>query len=121
MDFSKSRRFYLVSRITGPTHNLLIIRLVRSDENVEPAVQMLPPNGGCGCGPLDANAVLDNVLNGAAEANAEFGTNYKVAEVRFVEDDSRNETIYAYMTKKLIEHIERGGEFTESKYGDDEA
>lgn len=81
---------------------------------------MLPPNGSCGCGPPDANAVLSNVLKGALEANAEFGTGYKVAEVRFIEDDAQNEIVYSYITRKLIERIENGGEFIESKYGHEE-
>jgi hypothetical protein len=121
MSYSKSKNFYLVTHITGPTHNLLIIRLTRANVEIAPKIQMLPPTSGCRCGPPDEEAVLENVKRGAAEANAQLSTNYQVAEVRFVENDSKNETVYAYMTQKLIERIEAGEGFIESTYGDDEA
>ncbi|HEY0074605.1 MAG TPA: hypothetical protein VGB77_10920 [Abditibacteriaceae bacterium] len=120
MTFSKSKNFYLVSHITGPTHNLLIVNVIQSNKRVEPIIKSLSPDGSCGCGPPDANAVLNNVLRGAKEANDQLGTNYKVLEVRFIENDSRIETVYAYLVRKLIERIESNGAFNESKYGDDE-
>lgn len=120
MVYNKSRNFYLVTHITGPTHNLLIVRLVKSDVEITPQVKVLPRAGGCRCGLPDADAVLQNTARGVVEANALLGTNYQVAEVRFVENDSRNETVYAYMAQKLIERIEAGEEFTASTYGDDE-
>ena len=112
MIFCKSENLYLAEHCTGPTHNLLVIKLVKSDAEVTPLVKTLPPGGQGGYGAPSARAVLSYVLEGAAEANAQMGTNYRVAEVRFIANDSQIEPVYAYITKKLIEHIENGGEFT---------
>ena len=120
MIFSKSKNFYSTVHITGPTHNLLVVKLVKSNAEIQPTIKMLPPAGSCGRGTPDANKVLINVVEGLSAANAEFGTNYRVTEIRFVEDDSPNEAVYAYSIRKLIEHIENGGELSVSIHGDDE-
>lgn len=81
---------------------------------------MLPPAGSCGCGTPDADKVLKNVLEGLSTANAKLGTDYRVTEIRFVEDDTPIEPVYAYSMRKLIEHIENGGELLVSTHGDEE-
>jgi hypothetical protein len=118
MDFRRSRNFYLVTRITGPTHNLLIVRLEDTDVEVQPTIRLVPAMGNCQCGPPDQAAVLSNVLTGINEANLECGTNYKIAEIHIVENDLKSEIAYRIMMRALIKHIESNEEFAPSNYGD---
>ena len=85
-----------------------------------PAIKVLPPIGNGRYGSPDAESVLKYVLQGVGEANEKLGTNYKVVEIRFVENDSSVEPVYAFISRRLIEHIESGGEFLESNYSDED-
>jgi hypothetical protein len=98
---------------------MLIIKLTEAELSSRPTLKVLTPVSGC-CGSPRPSEVLKQVLEAAEQANSELGTHYGVAEIRFVEDDSPNEAIYGYLTRKIIENLAAGAEFTPSTYGDDE-
>ena len=109
MHFVRLGEFLAVSRITGPTHNLLQIRL--DGTGSRPICERLPAVGGCSHKPLDEDALVRYVLEGVAEANGELGTAYSVAHIRYVENDTPPEVVYGFMAMRLIERLHSGGEF----------
>lgn len=118
MLFGKSKNFYTVTHISGPTHNFLAVKLTFSPLTAEPSFQVLPSNGNCHCGPLNQQDALECLLRGLKEVNQQANTQYQIAEAHFVASDSDNPPIYSYMIKQLIERIEAKEEFTVSNYGD---
>lgn len=111
MQLSRNGRWLMVSRITGPTHNLLQIDL--SDATGEPSIEALPAIGAMPAKPLVAHEVLRCVVAGVDAANREFGTSYRVGAARFVADDSRPESIYQDLAFALIKGLVSGEVFTE--------
>jgi len=109
MQFVQHGEFLTVARITGVTHNLLQIRLDRNA--CRPTCERLPPTGGCKHKPLDEDALVRYVLQGVAEANNELGTDYSVADIRYVENDTPPETAYRFMAISIIKRFHLGGEF----------
>jgi len=111
MRFSKRDQTYQVSRITGPTHNLLRLELHPEEENTEPALEALqldPPEPDSG---LDPNIILNEVLTGIATANSEFGVSYTVRRIQYVPSDTPSKGVYEFMAKSIVERIVEGGEF----------
>lgn len=105
MHFSQQGVYYHVSIITGPRHNLLAVAFSDDDGIVSPICEMLAPIGEHRQKELDASAIRSAVLEGVAEGNQRFRTNYRVARIQYVENDSPPETTYRYLALKLIEHL----------------
>lgn len=110
MHFSRQSDYLAVSRITGPNHNLLQVRLTR-DPNAEPQIERMPAIGSCVHAPLSDHAVLVAVDAGIAQVNAELGTAYAIDRVRFVDDDTPPEAVYGFLVTQIIRHLHSGGEF----------
>ena len=111
MHFVRIGEFLAASRITGPRHNLLQLRL-GSGLQADPICERLPARGGCAREPLNESAIVSSVLEGVAEANSRLAFNYAVTHIRYVEDDTKPEALYAYLALKLIEHLHSDGEFS---------
>lgn len=99
-----------VFRITGPTHNLLLIHLVEG-LGVETTVECLPAIGHDKRAALDDGAVLQAVHNGVAQANMQHGTAYAVSRVRYVQDDSKPESVYELLAQAIVARRVAGGAF----------
>ncbi len=113
MHFIKIGEYFAASRITSPKHNLLLLRLAKSvGEKFE--VQCLPPKGGCVHDPLDASTLAEAVLEGVAEANRELNTSYAVSIAKYVQNDTKPEVVYGYMTLSILRHLHAGGAFTDA-------
>ena len=113
MHFLKIGDYLAVSRITGPKHNLLLLRLSNlSSKKLD--VQCLPPSGGCVHDPLDAEAIAEAVHEGVADANKELNTDYAVSGIKYVQNDTKPEIVYGYMTLSLLRHLHAGGTFAEA-------
>jgi hypothetical protein len=54
---------------------------------------------------VEADDVLRQVLEGLSEANAELGTNYQVAAIRFVTDDTPSSSTYRFLAKSIVERV----------------
>ncbi|HWA82226.1 MAG TPA: hypothetical protein VG820_02240 [Fimbriimonadaceae bacterium] len=100
--------FWLVARITGPTHNSLLIDL-REDE---PADSMIvaaePTDGEVKQGSLDPTKIKQSLLEGIQRSNEEFGTRFWAKEARYFEGDTPGESVYAFLAERVIRHIVEG-------------
>jgi hypothetical protein len=114
MQFLRLGEFLAVSRITGPRHNLLQLRVSNQPQGVL-VCECLPAVGQCEHEPLSESELVASVLQGVSEANSHHGTRHSVSHIRYVKNDTKPEVVYAYMALKLIEHLESGGEFTQSQ------
>jgi hypothetical protein len=104
MKIVKQDRFWCVSRITGPHHNFL--RLAFAQDDVQQArVEIMPPIGDCQHAELNTDKILASVLDGVAEANEKFGTNYHVAEVQYPVNDTPPENTYGVLAYVIVKHI----------------
>jgi hypothetical protein len=112
MQFARIGEYLAVSRITGPRHNLLQVRLA-TESQLAPVIECLPPQGGCTHEPMNEAEIVARVLEGVTEANAKLGCGYSVTHIRYVENDTKPEVVYAYMAFKLVEHLASGGEFVQ--------
>lgn len=105
MHFSRDDKFFSASRVTGPTHNLLQIRLSKDAAPILDC-ERLPPQGSCVHAPLDEAKVVAAVLEGIAIANKELGADYAVTHIRYVENDTPPEAVYALLARSIIQRIE---------------
>jgi hypothetical protein len=108
MQYIKDKDIYKVARITGPTHNLLAIRL--SNERCSTQVTSLPIKRG-DVERLDEHEVLTQVLAGLDEINKVLDKEYFISEVQFVPSDTGPVSIYEFLVKELIMRINSKGEF----------
>lgn len=112
MQFVRIGEYLAVSRITGPRHNRLQVRL-STESQLAPVVECLPPQGGCTHEPMNEAEIVAHVLEGVAEANAKLGCRYSVTHIRYTENDTKPEVVYAYMALTIVEYLASGGEFVQ--------
>jgi len=110
MQFTRVEDYYAVSRITGPKHNLLLLRLEVGNQNI-PECECLPPIGSCTHKPLNETELVAKVVEGVSEANAQFGTQYSATHIRYIQNDTGPEVVYGFLALKIIEHLVMGGQF----------
>jgi hypothetical protein len=98
---SKEGDYFWGSHISGPTHNLLRMR-VHPGHN-SGLVRVLPPLGGCSHGePLTADETREWINEGVDRANLELGTRYGIVEAEVVANDSRRPEVYAELARRII-------------------
>lgn len=112
MHFVRLGEYLAASRITGPRHNLLHLRLGVGEQH-EPICECLPPQGTCTHEPLVEADIVASVLEGASEANRRFGTSHVVTHIRYVQNDTKPEVVYSFLALKILEQLQVGGTFTE--------
>lgn len=110
MNFTRVDGFLSVSRITGPKHNLLQVKLDQGPRAV-PRCDRLPAIGSCRHEPLNESELISRILEGVSMANEELGTKYCVTHIRYIENDTKPEVVYGSMVLNLTRHLECGGEF----------
>lgn len=110
MNFTRVGDFLAVSRITGPKHNLLQVKLDQGPQNA-PRCEQLPAIGSCRHEPLNEPELVASILDGMSLVNMELGTGYCVTHIRYVENDTKPEAVYGSMVVDLIRHLESGDEF----------
>ncbi|MBN3002290.1 hypothetical protein JW897_00935 [Chromobacterium alkanivorans] len=114
MHFVRLGAFLAATMITGPKHNLLQIRLGTGVQGT-PTCECLPSHGECQHEPLIEEEIIAHVLEGTSEANSRLATSYTVSHIRYVQNDTKPEVVYGYLTLKIIEHLQAGGVFQESQ------
>ncbi|WP_411878457.1 hypothetical protein [Polaromonas sp. YR568] len=106
MNFQQVGEYLVATRITGPTHNILQLQFASYPDS-PPSIQALP-----GVGPnqaaLNSQEVLRQVVAGVAAANMEFKSGYRVGKVRFVENDSRPESVYKELAAFIVRRVVHG-------------
>ena len=108
MQFSRDGDWYQVIRITGPSHNLLALKLGEPGSPV-PIVERLSVSNEAPT--IDADDVQRQVLEGVREANAQLGADYQVASIRFVTTDTPSPSIYRSLAKIIVEQVAQEGTF----------
>jgi hypothetical protein len=110
VQFTRIGEFLAASRITGPTHNLLMLKLGRPPQG-RPVCEAVLSQGGCVHEPLDEAALIASVLEGVAEANVRFGSKHSVTHIKYVANDTKPEAIYGFLALEIIKRLETGGDF----------
>lgn len=113
MHFFRKDGFLAASIITGPKHNLLLMRLA-GDSGAAVQAERLAAVAQCNHSLLDESALILAMQDGIAQGNAEFGTNYSVSHIQYVENDTKPEAVYAFLAFSIVRHLAQGGQFHQS-------
>ncbi|WEJ99464.1 MAG: hypothetical protein P0Y59_21535 [Candidatus Sphingomonas phytovorans] len=108
MQFSRDGDWYQVIRITGPAHNLLGLKL-GEPADAKPVVERMSISNEAPL--IEAEDVRTQVLDGILDANAQLGTDYHVAAIRFVTTDTPSPNIYRSLAKIIIEQLAQENTF----------
>jgi hypothetical protein len=101
MQYIKKGNFHQLSRITGPSHNLLAIEF--GDDDIDVCfIQRLGPSDRTP-GQLTDDEVKQWVLTAVAEANARLGTRLSVRRIQYVGDDTRDPRAYSILAHTLVD------------------
>lgn len=103
MHVSENNGTFTAQHVTGPTHNMLRLKIGRGIPQ-EFAVTVLPPIGECHhTGGLSVEEGAAEIKAGLAGANDALGTDYTIEAAAIVENDTRQRGIYEYLTRKIVE------------------
>ncbi|MCW3835457.1 hypothetical protein ACFQ1E_07040 [Sphingomonas canadensis] len=103
MIISERDGVYSAQHITGPTHNLLRMRL-RNGADADFPVTVLPPVGDCRHHDgLKAEEVIPAIRAGVMKANTKLGTDFAVEHAEIVENDSRQPAVYELLARRIVE------------------
>ena len=103
MIISEREGIFSGQHVTGPTHNLLRLKLGRGQREAL-SVTILPPIGNCRQHEgLTSDEVLPFILAGVSRANTDLGTDFVVLHAEIVENDSRQPAVYEYIARKIVE------------------
>ncbi|MGO9466642.1 MAG: hypothetical protein ACLQIB_12540 [Isosphaeraceae bacterium] len=107
MRYSINGDFYRITRITGPTHNLL--GLAFSGDG--PQGVTLERLAGSSEQSIDEGALEEAVLSGVEAANKALGTGYRLKRIQYVPTDTPDAEIYAYLARMIVERLASGANF----------
>lgn len=110
MNFTFADGRHCVSRITGPTHNFLGLRL-SSQPAACVTVVRLPAVGKGKDGRLDEVQLQAAVMAGVEIANRECGTRWHVSEIAYVVDDTPAYSQYEICAQTAIKRLAAGESF----------
>lgn len=105
MQFVNNAPVYKLVRVTGPTHNLLILRLSSRAITGPVRVDVLDELQNCS-NPIDAHEILQKVLLAVRDWESESGKTYFLEEIQYLASDSRPVDVYYEMTKEILKRIE---------------
>jgi hypothetical protein len=108
--FFQSGEFRAVSFITGPAHVLLQIAFAPHPV-ADPSLVELPPVTPGSQRTVDPEQIRSAVLDATATTNAELGTSFHPALIRYISDDSPRYDIYTHCTALLIRRMASGEPF----------
>jgi hypothetical protein len=98
----KNGELYIASHITGPTHNLLKLR-IKNEATVPLTIRVLPPIGECTHGdPLTSADVEHWIKVGVDHANRDLGTNYQADYAEIVANDTPRAEIYHPLARMIV-------------------
>lgn len=106
MRYSKDGDWHSVARVAGPYHNLLglVVGGTRTARG-GPVVELLPPGPGSGLANLSGGDVLAAAQKGVRVANAQFGTDWQICNLRYLPTDSGPPAIYEELARYIVEQI----------------
>jgi hypothetical protein len=107
MQFGRVDGFLFVSRISGPKHNLLQLKVAQ--EAISDLVcEELPPLAEAVHQKLDCTAISSAVCDGVAAANSSYGTSFHPVHIRYVADDTGPEGVYRALAEALVAEVASG-------------
>lgn len=103
MHISESNGTFTAQHVTGPTHNMLRLKL-KNGTSQEFVLTVLPAIGDC-ChsGGSTLEEIVSEIKAGLAAANERLTESFAVEAAAIVENDSRQPGIYEYLTLKIVE------------------
>ena len=104
MQFIDNKPIYKIIRVTGPQHNMLVVRL--SDKKLDslPAIEDLESNDKC-VGKLIAEEVRQQVMQGVEQASLELGRSYFVEKIQYLSTDSLPVSIYKDLAVEIVRRV----------------
>lgn len=109
MRFYKKDDTYIVTRITGPHHNYLGLRVAEGSGN-ESTIQLIDLEKG-DRKTLNGDDIRSSVAQGIKDANILFGTSYFASTISYISSDTNNLDIYRKLAFSIVEGIFLGKEF----------
>jgi hypothetical protein len=109
MQYYKNDDWYEVIRITGPTHNLLGLRISDQVSDGTPDVEAI--SGHAAATPQFESALREQVMAGVEQANAELATDFHVAAIRYLGSDTLDLATYRYLAERVIARVAKRGDF----------
>jgi hypothetical protein len=107
MQYTKAGVFYRVSRITGPTHNLLGLSFSGEEPKKVVAQKLSEPESGSS---FDEEQLKRAVALGVNQENFSLGTHYHVEGIQYIPTDTQDLEIYSFLARSLIEEFVHTGE-----------
>ncbi len=101
MQFRKKDNFYVVTYITGPTHNYLALEFSKDIYNDKVSVVKLGEKDSL----IIETKLLDTVKSGVNEANKDFNADFRIQTIQYVSDDTPKYDIYKQLAYSIIERI----------------
>ena len=105
MQFVNEAPVYKLVRVTGPQHNLLVLRFSATPLDRPIRVEALDA-AHVRANPIGAGEVLENVARAVEGCAVEFGRKYFIEAIQYLAGDSRPVDVYYEMTKEIIRRIE---------------
>jgi hypothetical protein len=105
MQFIQNAPFYKLVRITGPQHNLLVLKLSSTPTDNEVVVERLDADRGCP-NPIPDDAVREQVVRAMNDYRAEKGAGKFVECIQYLEGDSRPIENYYLMAWEIFKRVE---------------
>ncbi len=106
MNFSRSGEFDVVTRITGPHHHYLALKLQTDVDTAFVDVESFLPDGLIGpAEPSRADEVCSEVAGGINAANERLAAHYRASRIRFGASDPPLKDVYRAMAEQLVEHV----------------
>jgi hypothetical protein len=107
MRFTKVGELEVVTRITGPTHQLLGMALTTAsigDRPILERVSLARPDAEVESFDPERDLCRE-VLAGVQEANDRLGTHFGATRIRYCADDSPIPGVYHRLARALVEHV----------------
>ena len=105
MQFIDNAPFFKLVRITGPQHNLLVLKLSATSTDNEVLVERLDADRMCQ-DPIPVDAVRKQVVRAMNDYRAENGTGKFVELVQYLGSDSRPVETYYFMAREIFKRLE---------------
>jgi hypothetical protein len=105
MQFIENAPFYKLVRVTGPQHNLLVLKLAPAPIEGQVAVQRLDADLECE-NPIAAEAVREQVVRAVKDYQAEVGSARFVEMVQYLGSDSPPVETYYLMTREILKRLD---------------
>lgn len=105
MQFIEDAPFFKLVRVTGPQHNLLVLKLASSVVDV--AVERLDADRECS-NPISGDVVRQQVVRALNDYQAEGGSGKFVEIIQYLASDSRPVETYYLMTREILKRLDAG-------------